>query len=266
MSSTTTPRLTSAAARTALVCHLVLLSAAVHAPLGAAPSKCQDIPLRVTVFNNAVTDPTTGASTPSAIRSDGGGEYVNNGTSIKVCSGTNDAVVNLGGTKRTFTFVFGNPISGSVIQAVPGWVPGVYAATGWLNVRNITYSKEPFATHVGSTFTVSVDRATYRLGFKGTSPDVPNAPNLDDPNRTQADNTPFPSSPAMVYPTYPTVCGSGSMPRWLVRGTSPNFPDTQLQVGTLHKVASKPQGEEVHEGQYSMPFEMLIEALQCFAY
>jgi hypothetical protein len=246
---------------------VVFVSTTMRVSVQAQPPKCQDIPLRVTLYENAVTDPATGSTTPSAIKSDGGGEYIDQvsaDASIKVCSGTNDAVLNLSSSKRTFTFVFPNPINGSVIGAVPAWVPGSYAASGWINVRNITFSKQPFATQVGSTFSVSVDRSTYRLGFKGLSPNLPNAPNLDDPGRTAGDNTPLPSSSAIVYPTYPLTCGPGSMPSWLVRGTTPNYPGTVLEVATLHK--QSPNGAETHEGQYSMPFEMNIEAMQCFHY
>src|SRR5262249_44527528 len=229
----------------------------------------QDIPLRVTLYDNAVTDPATGATTPSAIKSDGGGEYINKVSAsalIHVCSGTNDAVLNLSGYKRSFRFVFPTPIEGSVIEAVPTWIPGSLTTSGWINVRNITFSKQPFATQVGSTFTISADHFTYRLGFKGISPDLANAPNLTDPGRTAADNTPFPSSPALVYPTYPLTCGPGTMPSWLVRGTSPNRPGTLMEIGALHKEPSSPHDSEVHEGEYTMPFEMHIEAMQCFPY
>jgi hypothetical protein len=230
----------------------------------AAPAKCQDIPLRVTLYNNAVIDPSTGATTASTIRSDGGGEYTT--AAIKVCSGTNDAVTT--SERRTFTYAFMPPIPGSVVQATPLWVPGTYAVSGSINIRNILYNNglnQAFATMAGSTFSVPGDRASYRLGFKGWSLDLPNAPNLHDPNNTTGDNTPLPSSPVVVYPTYPSACGPGNMPRWLVRAASPNAPGTTLEVGTLHKEGSA-RSSEVHEGQYTMPFEMLIEAMQCFAY
>ena len=227
----------------------------------AGGAKCQDIPLQVTIYNNAV-DPVTGATTPSAIQSDGGGVY-----SASIKCGTNDAVLNLGGTKRTFEFFFPIPIAGSVIQqSVPKWVPGVYATSGWINVRNITFSKQPFATMAGSTFRSPWTVRPIGLGFKGQSPDLPNAPNLDDPGEDAGRQHPLPSSSVIVYPTYPTVCGAGSMPTWHVWATSPNSPGTILTVSTLHKMPSNPHGTEVPEGQYTMPFEMLIEATQCFSY
>jgi hypothetical protein len=233
----------------------------------ALAAKCQDIPLRVTLYTNAVVDPSTEATTPAAITSDGGGEYTS--ANIKVCSVTYDAVTNLSGTNRTFRFNFPPPIAGSAVEA-PIWVASSFPVSGWINIRNILFGKgsnQPFATMAGSTFTRSGNRATYRLGFKGSSPDLPNAPNLHDPNNTPGDNTPFASSPVVVYPTYPPVCGPGAMPTWLVRATVPNTPESILSVGTLYREPSNPaNGNAVHQGQYSMPFEMRIEALKCFVY
>jgi hypothetical protein len=181
--------------------------------------------------------------------------------SIRTCDGTNDAVVNIASTKRSFAFTFPTPIAGSVIDAVPSWVPGRSLVNGWINVRNITYSKQPFTTRMGSTFTKSGDRATYRLGFMPPDADAPDlhTGSLD----ASLDNTPYPSSPATVYPSYPAICGAGSTPTWLVRGTSTNSVG-QLQVAALHTMPNR--GPQVHQGQYSMPFEMRIEALQCFPY
>ena len=216
----------------ALACVVVLLTAG----RPAAAAKCQDIPLRVTLYANAVIDPVAGATTPAAITSDGGGGLTS--ANIMVCAGTNDAVTDLATTKRTFTFTFPSPIEGSVVEAVPAWVPGSFPVAGWINIRNILFNKgsnQPFATMAGSTFNRNGDRTTYRLGFKGYSPDLPNAPNLhDSQDAIPADNVPLSSSPVIVYPTYPVRCGTGAMPTWLVRGTSPNTPGAEIEVGTLH--------------------------------
>ena len=130
----------------------------------AAPP-CTDVPVRITILNNAV-DPLTGVVTPTALRSDGLGEYVH-GTSklsatIHVCDGTHDVVLNVSSTKRTFAYQFPNPIAGSVIDSQPAWAPGTFKVSGWINVRNLLYSKQPFSTHVGTTF-AAPDRASYRL-------------------------------------------------------------------------------------------------------
>lgn len=228
-----------------------------------AAGPCKDIPVRVTVYTNAVVDPATGGTVPTALQPDAAGEYINGKSAsalIKICSGTNDAVLNVSGTKRTFTFAFGAPIDGSVVQGMPSWVPGRYAVSGWINIRNITFSKQPFTTHMGATFT-GPDRATYRLGLDPYGVD---APDLHSGSELSAiDNTPYSTSPAVVYPSYPAVCASGTMPTWLVRGTTPNS-SGMLEVATLHKVPTN--GSQIHQGQYSMPFEMRIEAMQCFAY
>ena len=131
-----------------------------------------------------------------------------------------------------------------------------YSLTGWINVRNITYARVPFTTHMGSTFT-GPDRATYRLGWDPFAVDAPDLHSGD--TSAEIDNTPSSTSPATVYPTYPTICGAGSMPSWLVRGTTPNLQGS-MEVATLHKMTTGPHSTQIHEGQYSLPFEMLIEA------
>ncbi len=245
-----------------------MMSSVKVVPAIEAPGTCKDIPLRITLYNNAVTDPETNATIPSALRSDGGGEYINGVSTsalIKVCGGTNDAVLNVASTKRRFRFVFPEPIPGSVINdSLPFWVPGNFLVSGWINVRNITFSKLAFTTRMGSTFTPSVERATYRLGFhpyQAEAPDLHSGETLAD-----LDNTPYETSPAMVYPNYPVTaseCGTGNMPSWLVRGTTRNGRG-MMEVATLHKKLKN--GSQVHNGQYTMPFEMRIEAMQCFPY
>jgi hypothetical protein len=234
-----------------------------------AAAPCKDIPLRVTIYANTVTDPSTGATTPSAILPDGGGEYLNGSSAsalIKVCDGTNDAVLNVASTKRTFTYAFPAPVTGSVIQSVPTWVPATLSVSGWINVRNIIFDKgqqTPFTTHMGSTFSVSGDKSSYRLGFDPLQVDAPDLHSGD--TSASIDNTPYAVAPATVYPTYPTVCGAGSMPSWLVRGATVDG-SGNLELATLHKMPTNPGGSQTHEGQYSLPFEMHIEAMQCFAY
>jgi hypothetical protein len=221
---------------------------------------CTDIPLRVTI-RNPVVDPITGETLTSAITSDGRGEYVNgvSGVSavINVCSGTYDAVVIVKAPKRTFTYQFTPPIPGSIIQEQPTWVPGIWAVSGWINVRNILYSKQSFSTHMGSTFSLPANGSTYRLRFMPFTVDAPDL--HTNPNEIPGENTPYPSSYARVYPQ-PFDCNSGgtTKPSWIVVGNNLNDQGI-LQVGTLHKGLT-------HEGQYTMPFELRIEALQCFTY
>jgi hypothetical protein len=227
---------------------------------------CTDIPLRVTI-RDPVVDPITGETLTSAITSDGRGEYVNgvSGVSavINVCSSTYDAVVIVKAPKRTFTYQFTPPIPDSIIQEQPTWVPGTWSISGWINVRNLLYSKQPFTTHVGSTFTLPGNGSTYRLRFMPFTVDAPDM--HTNPNEILGENTPYSSSNAKVYPQ-PFDCNSGgtTKPSWIVVGNNLNDQGI-LQVGTLRKLING-QGSSTHEGQYMMPFELRIEALQCFTY
>ena len=105
----------------------------------------------------------------------------------------------------------------------------------------------------GSTFNVIGDRTTYRLGCKGYIPGYAECPErAGDPETIQADNTPFTGSPVIVYPTYPVSCGTGAMPTWLVRGTRPNPPGTEIESALCTR-SVHPRDSEVHEGQSSIP-------------
>jgi hypothetical protein len=233
----------------------------------AAPSaeaaSCTDVPIGVTILNNAV-DPITGAVTASALVSDGGGEYLN-GTSnvsatIHVCDGTNDAILNSSSPKRRFIYQFPAPIQGSVIQSEPAWVPGSHNVSGWINVRNLLYSHQAFTTHMGTTF-IGPDRASYRLAFMPVNVDAPDLHPVSD-----NENTPYDSSPAKVYPqAFDCNAGGTTKPSWLVVGNNLNSLGI-MEVGTLYKLASGTHTTDTHEGQYTMPFELRIDALTCFTY
>src|SRR5689334_18878969 len=103
-------------------------------PAWAAEPPCTDVPVRITILSNAV-DPVTGAVTPAAIRSDGAGEYVHGtakvSATIHVCDGTDDVVLNVSSTRRTFVYQFPGPIAGSVIESKPAWAPGTATVSGW---------------------------------------------------------------------------------------------------------------------------------------
>jgi len=235
----------------------------IAAPASAAEPPCIDVPVRVTILNNAV-DPATGAVIATALRGDGLGEYVN-GTSkvsatIRVCDGTNDVILNVSSTKRTFAYQFATPLAGSLIGSQPTWVPGTATVSGWINVRNLLYSRQAFTTHMGTTFTAP-DRASYRLGFMPVSVDAPNLHMVDGDQ-----NTPSDSSPATVYPqSFDCLSGGTTKPSWLVLGDNANTAGA-MQVGTLYKLASTPSGANVHKGQYTLPFEIRVDALTCFNY
>ena len=228
----------------------------------AAAPPCSDIPVRVTILSNAV-DPMTGVVTPAALRSDGSGEYVHGASkvsaTIHVCDGTFDVILNVSSSKRTFAYQFNNPIAGSVIDSQPAWVPGTHKVSGWINVRNLLFSRQTFTTHMGTTFTAP-DRGSYRIGFMPVAVDAPNRHPVSDDQ-----NTPYDSSPAKVYPqAFDCNMGGTTKPSWLVMGTHPADGST-TQVGTLYKMASG-KGGNTHKGQYTLPFELRVEALACFSY
>ena len=227
----------------------------------AAPGKganCTNVPIRVTMFQNKDT------SLASAIYSDGA-EYTNmvGGVSalIKVCEpqfGIN-AVWATGNAGRKFTFNFPSPLSGSNVQEQPSWAgKGPFLAPGIISVRSITWSHQPFTTHVGLSFTIS--RTTYEMRFMPETVDAPDL-HLGDPTY---DNFPFHASPATVVPqAYDCDTGGATKPSWHVYGN--NFSDEgKMQAGTLRKPLK--DGTLVHEGQYTTPFEFLIEAQTCYAY
>jgi hypothetical protein len=224
-------------------------------------STCDPVPIRVTIYENVV-DPVTGARFPSTITSDGA-EYVDGAPGVSailhIC-GTKDATLNLSG-KRTIKFNLTSPIPGSVIEEQPAWVPALVSSTGFINVRNLVYSHQPFTTHMGTDFSLQ-SAGTYQLRFMPYAVDAPDL--HTDPSVLPSENTPYDSSPATVYPQ-PYDCNSGgtTKPSWIVIGNNVT-PRGFLQVGTLHKLLKSTT--RVHEGQYQMPFELRIEALTCFDY
>jgi hypothetical protein len=139
-------------------------------------------------------------------------------------------------------------------------VPGTYAVQGWINVRNLPYSHQPFTTHLGTTFT-GPDRASYRLAFMPVDADAPDLHPVND-----NENVPYDSSPAKVYPqAFDCNTGGTTKPSWLVLGNNLNSLGL-MQVGTFYKLANGASTTDAHEGQYTMPFELRIDALTCFSY
>jgi hypothetical protein len=179
---------------------------------------------------------------------------------IHVCDATNDVVLVVSSTKRTFSYQLGTPIAGSVIDSQPNWASGIVAVSGWINVRNLLFSRQSFTTHMGTTFTAP-DRASYRLGFMPVSVDAPDLHPVSDNQ-----NIPYDSSSAKVYPqSFDCNVGGTTKPSWLVLGNTPGG-SGGMQVGTLYKLASSPNGANIHKGQYTLPFELRIDALTCFNY
>jgi len=236
----------------------------------ALAQKCADYNTRWFFYPSA-TMPDGVTTVPSAISGDGNWYGTSGPTygSIHIC-GSNpsyDSTIVLP-TKRYLTYSFPAPIPGSVInQSLPG-APGVFVRSGFVNVRNILCHNcsvdrtQPFTSRISYQINNLVGRDTYRLRFMQQIVDAPDL--HTDPSAVPGENMPYASSAVLVIPQPYNCTSSGTVkPAWVVRGTMPNSPEGFLQVGTLYNIGVSPA---VHAGQYSMPFEIRIEALSCFSW
>jgi hypothetical protein len=234
-------------------------------PLNAQRAK--DIPLRITLHETAVLmnlDGTAVAAAdpvPSAIVGDGNDVYTDghiSGVTIKFSSGTHDAV--LGAGKRSLTVKLPTPIPGSATPQTPP--PGSYTAE-LLNINNVicygcVSPGQPYVTRaiLGG---IQFNGDTHNLRFMpvGNLSTLPFASGtFNGPGYV---NSPNITSLVVVLPQ-PYNCSQHIYPSWIVRGTLPNTPGSSLvQVGTLVNVS-----KGVPAGQFSMPFELRVEALECF--
>jgi hypothetical protein len=174
-------------------------------------------------------------------------------------------------SQRTVSFTFPGPIPNSYVDSqIPAGTYLIPSAV--VNVRNILCNgctvdpHQPFTTHVGFA-NISLNGKTFGLAYMPATVDAPDA----DPGFGFSDqNIPYSTSPALVIPQ-PYNCNTGGSvkPAWVVRGTlttaDPLIPaGYSLQVGTAHQQLKN--GTLVRAGQYSMPFELRVEALDCFTY
>lgn len=235
-------------------------------PAFAQRNTCKDIPIQWVIYETATLP--DGTVVPSAIRGDGQA-YSGQNTSIHVCgtSPSYDATIVVS-NKRKLALTFGAPITGSVVaESIAG---GPYYDSPFLNVRNLLCvgcadPTQPFTTRMGTQWRLS--GSDYRLRFMPFTTDAPDR--HTNPDAIPAENTPFESSPVRVLPQpYDCHVGGKVRPSWVVRGTNtsadPGIAASEsLQVGTLTRVTND---DIIHSGQYSLPFEMRIEALSCFTY
>lgn len=238
---------------------------------GGGSGGCTDVPIRWYVY--PVASLADGSTIPAAIRGDGNWYSDASGASNSVIHrcGTNpthDATMAVAKSRRV-TFAFSSAVSGSVLEE--GFGPGVLQNSPFVNLRNLLCagcadSHSPFTAHMAFQL-YSIERQDYRFRFM---PPTVDAPDLHiDPAVIPSENTPYEASPVQVIPQpYDCNVGGATKPSWIVRGVNPSadpaIPASEnLQVGTLRRVT---RTGSVHAGQYSMPFEMRIEALSCFSY
>lgn len=260
---------------------LAVLSLTVPATAASAHGgNCTDVALRFTMYESAtlmnldgtVVNDLSGnpVKIPSAIVGDSGGNVYSTGASIKYCSGTYDAVLNLLVGRRKVTLKLPSPITGTGGTSLTP-PAGNYTDNGVVNVRNIichgcTYPGQPFVTRGGVEMISMYNGSEYNLRFLPIATSISSlqfAPDLDnDATKVNTANSPYPTSLVYVAPQrYDCVT---SYPSWIVRGTlvnqisQPNY----VQAGTLVNMGKNSFGT-TNVGQFSTPFEYRIETLSC---
>lgn len=244
-------------------------SLALHS--AAAKNGCADIPISFTFLATTVGT--------AAISNDiSGTPYQGLGNEvIHKCSGTNDATMVLAHSSRSVSIQFPAPIPGSIIVAGPPSFAGgtAFQSQPFFNVRNVLNSGAIIATSPATDFYTRMvvnylnapDGHSYGLRYHpddGTCPgDVPCAPDLDAP--TIADmNLPVETSWLRVHfmpaPNPSQPWSPSNAAKWLVDGEQLDTASGFYQRGTLH-IKTKSGGDGAHQGQYAMPFQILITAL-----
>lgn len=260
---------------------LLPIAAMLLALPAANAAKCTDIPLRVTLHETAVLmnlDGTVaGGTVASAVVGDGNDVYTDGqttGATIKFCSNTYDAVLNLLVGKRKLTAILPAAISGSGVTAnTPP--PGAYTENGLLNIHNIICQGctpgsfgpgKPYVTRTSMGVQSMFNGNDYGIQFLPIAniSTLPITPLTGDTSYTPPPgaNSPNAASLALVMPQSYN-CAQGVYPSWIVRGTLLNATSgtSYLQVATLFL---SPASNGITAGQFSMPFEAQIQALKCF--
>ena len=229
----------------------------------AQKNRCKDVAIRWFIYPEWTLQDEEPPIT-SAIRGDGTWYSTTSGTSntqIYVC-GTKDATM-LMGQSRKLNLTFPAPVTGSVIDESIS--AESYQSRAFLNVRNILCAgcsnpHAPFTTRMSIVLYDMLKPSDYRLRFL---PDDTDAMDTEPPG--EIENFPNEASPVLVIPqVYDChMPGGNTRPSWIVRGTN-TAANGVLQLGTLTRITNS--GQPVHAGQYSMPFEIRIEALSCFSY
>jgi len=213
-------------------------------------------------------------STSSAIAGDGS-PYINGqsgvSATIKVCTGTNDAV--LSNSSRNISFSFAKMLFSNA--NTPSWANsgGTVTGTGLLNVRNITFvptgltraDEYMFTTRMGSNLPVK-GSWNFRI-FKQTTDAV-----SGNDVYVSTNNTPYLNSAVIAHhcPANSTAitapCAGVIHETWFV------YPDTAVESGTSQTglplsqvgalVNTQKPSNPVNAGEFSMPFYFAISTLQ----
>jgi hypothetical protein len=225
-----------------------------------------DTPLTWTIGSTYVD-----GTTPNLIQGDGS-PYVNGQSGIsaviKICEGTNDAVLQLSSTTRSFSVGFARPLATN--SQTPSWASGTVSGQGILNIRNITFvpsgytraDEYNFTARMGSQLPV---KGTWNFRMWALSADA--STTVD--GAVTAANTPYQDSLVNVHhcPANSTattgLCAGVVHETWLVSadaggaGVSTETGLPLTQVGGLQNTQSR----VVNAGQFSIPFSFVISTL-----
>lgn len=235
---------------------LVLLVAGNAAAQKGAPSapKCTpDVPLEVTIV--PITDGVLFADNKGVYKD--GVDGVSN-TVIRRCSGSNDATMSLGTSRRSVGFDFSDAAGSISYTNWPTWArnpDGTYAQFAtkpFLNVRNILWGRNGGVSPVDNRYTFQTrlsigyikglgDKSDYVLRF------MPDGLAVPYPNPLQVPPADV-NEPNDTVPV--TVVDDGAC-TWTVTVDAP-------YVATLYKTTT-----ETHAGQFYMPFQLQLKAKTC---
>jgi hypothetical protein len=236
--------------------------------------KCSDLPVSFTFLSTTVA--------PAAIWNDVASPYQNgvdgvDNTVIHRCYVTNDATMLLTKSKRFIWTKVPAPLAGSIIVAGPPSFAGgaAFQTQPFFNVRNVLNSGAITPTSPATDFYSRMvvnnfsgpDGNSHALYFHPEDAvcpgDLPCAPDLDAPSYPDMD-LPVEASWVRVHfipPPNPTQPWSlSNTAKWLVDGEMPDTVAGSYQRGTLYVKPSHGNGL-THQGQYPMPFQILITAL-----
>lgn len=225
-----------------------------------------DLPLRWTV------NPTFVDNTPAGITGDGS-PYVNGqsgvAATIKVCAGTNDAVLQSG--QRSLSISFEKRLAST--SNTPSWAVGKVTGSGWLNIRNITFVPINKTRADEYTFTTRAGMQVPVRGFwffRMWHPETAAISTTGD--YVAMANTPYASSlvnvthcPANSTPPTTGNCTGIMKETWFVTadtqsgGTSSESGLPLVQVGGLMDLQ---KSTPVNGGQFSVSFSYVISLMQ----
>ena len=234
----------------------------------AAKSQCHDIPISYTFLSTTVASAAIWNDDPTKPY-ENGKDGVGNAL-IHRCAGTNDATLALARSKRSVWIRVPNPFPNSnIVNPPPSFAGGApFQSQAFFNVRNILGSTDPyFYTGMASQFPAP-DGYTHHLRLlpdAGACPeDLVCIPDIHSGILPDS-NLPVETSWVRVHympPPNPSLPWSlSNTAQWIVDGELVDsvYP-ASYERATVHKKGKGGNGES-HEGQYSMPLQILITAL-----